>query len=134
MNYAPFRLFFCYYFPLFIIWEMKCIERPRFKTKGEGQVCVLLNTPYSSLYPKIRTERYRNSFLPSALRVLNTNALEQNLSWYSIHFECIPYLVRNYLLYCVFMFLNCEQQISYLNWINKYLSIYLSIDSIKSKY
>ena len=27
------------------------------------------------LYPKIRTERYRNSFIPSALRVLNTNAL-----------------------------------------------------------
>ena len=31
--------------------------------------------PSLVLYPKIRTERYRNSFLPTALRVLNTNAL-----------------------------------------------------------
>ena len=49
MNYAPLILLFRYYFPFFNIREMKCIERSRFWTKGEGQVCVLLNTPHSSL-------------------------------------------------------------------------------------
>ena len=48
MNYVPLILLFCYYFPFFIIGKMNCIERSRFQTKGEGQVCVLLNTQNSS--------------------------------------------------------------------------------------
>ena len=53
VNYVPLILLFCCYFPfftslVFVIEEMKCIERPRFWTKREGQVCVLLNTPNSS--------------------------------------------------------------------------------------
>ena len=41
----------------------------------QNEIRVSTRKPSLVLYPKIRTERYRNSFLPSALRVLNTNAL-----------------------------------------------------------
>ena len=40
----------------------------------QNEIRVSTRKPSLVLYPKIRTERYRNSFLPSALRVLNTNA------------------------------------------------------------